>query len=419
MLGWRIPHRVVLGTLGLLLKPFRSTGEPYADSPKAPKDKPTSPSSSRRSSRMRRGQGKKKKEVEEAATAVVESGNKLLEITEQKVEAEPNQDKDKDKDKDKEAAAPQEYAAALVGGGRGGIGARGDAESTSPPISTGGGALPAKGPLVRFHNVTAIPSRGSTLTKSYRALAELPYGDGQSGPKDDLYLLFPAKPSSSQSWAADYREAGSDAQQQQNQQQQAEEPSARKKARRQLQPVVIKRNIRRQLRLAEEDVAEARKVLRKLTFESDIDLDTSGVLAEVAAAVARAGDLREEAGSIERVRSNLARAGMLGSAVGVPEVLTCPELGSLARGGVLVTTALRGVDVSDAYVMQHAAPRGESERDRFVEGVFAAFGQMCLGDGCFPSNPMPDNLLYMYSGQVREREERGREARIALVLGTR
>ncbi|CAN0006548.1 unnamed protein product [Scytosiphon promiscuus] len=349
LLGWRIPHRVVLGTIGLVLKPFRSNGG-------------SSPSP------------------------------KLLEITEGKAEAK----------KDDDVAAPREYAAALVGGGKGT--ARGDAGST-PPSPSGGGALPAKGPLVRFHNVTAIASPGSTLTKSYRALAELPYGDGKSGPKDDLYLLFPAKPSSTQGWeeaaaaVEDFsREADSGAQQKDDPATPA--AAARKKARRQLQPVVIKRNIRRQLRLAEEDVAEARKVLRRLTFESDIDLDTSGVLAEVSAAVARAGDLREEAESIERVRSNLARAGMLGSAVGVPEVLTCPELGPLARGGILVTTALRGVDVSDAYVMQHAAPKGESERDRFVEGVFAAFGQMCLADGCFPSNPMPDNLLYMSGEKV-------------------
>ncbi|CAM9886623.1 unnamed protein product, partial [Hapterophycus canaliculatus] len=390
LLAWRMPHRVVLGTVGLLLKPFRSTGEPPA-SLTAPKDEATS----RRSRRMRRGQGKKKVE---AAAAVVESGNKLLEITEGKAEADKVDD---DKVAAAAEAAAKEYATTLVGGGDGGGGgsARGEAGSVPPP--SGGGMLPAKGPLVRFHNVTAIASPGSTLTKSYRALAELPYGDGQSGPKEDLYLLFPAKPSSAQAAAAaaadrDYREAEPGAQQKER------SPSVanRKNARRQLQPVVIKRNVRRQLRLAEEDVAEARKVLRRLTFESDIDLDTSGVLAEVAAAVARTGDLREEADSIEKVRSNLARAGLLGSAVGVPEVLSCPELGPLARAGILVTTALRGVDVSDAYVMRHAAPRGETERHRFVEGVFAAFGQMCLGDGCFPSNPMPDNLLYMYSGQV-------------------
>ncbi|CAN0388117.1 unnamed protein product, partial [Ectocarpus fasciculatus] len=167
-----------------------------------------------------------------------------------------------------------------------------------------------------------------------------------------------------------------------------------------LQPVVIKRNVRRQLMLAEDDLAAARKVLRRLTFRAEIDLDMSGVLAAVAAAVSRARDLRTEARSIEKVRSNLFKAGMLGSVVGVPEVLSCPELGALARKGILVTTALRGVDVSDSYVMQHAAPGGEKERSRFLDGVFKAFGQMCLADGCFPSNPLPENLLYMYSGQV-------------------
>lgn len=254
----------------------------------------------------------------------------------------------------------------------------------------------AKAPLVRFHNVTTVASRGSTLTKSYRALAELPYGDGTP---DGGSSFFSSRPRSIPAWAAadpEDEEVGTPLplplpplpppplvlQ-----------PSS-------LQPVVIKRTIPRQLRLAKDDIASARKVLRRLTFNAEIDLDFSGVLSEVAAAVARAGDLRSEAERIEKVRSNLARAGMLGSAVGVPEVVSCPELGPLARKGLLVTTALRGVDVSDTYVMQHAAPGGEKERGRFVDVVFKAFAQMCLADGCFPSNPMPENLLYMYSGQV-------------------
>ena len=252
----------------------------------------------------------------------------------------------------------------------------------------------AKGPLVRFHNVTTVASRGSTLTKSYRALAELPYGDGTPNGGSSF---FSSRPRSVPAWAAadpEDEEVGTPLplpplpppplvlQ-----------PSS-------LQPVVIKRTIPRQLRLAKDDIASARKVLRRLTFNAEIDLDFSGVLSEVAASVARAGDLRSEAERIEKVRSNLARAGMLGSAVGVPEVVSCPELGPLARKGLLVTTALRGVDVSDTYVMQHAAPGGEKERSRFVDVVFKAFAQMCLADGCFPSNPMPENLLYMYSGQV-------------------
>lgn len=251
----------------------------------------------------------------------------------------------------------------------------------------------AKGPLVRFHNVTTVASRGSTLTKSYRALAELPYGDGTP---DGGSSFFSSNLRSVPAWAAadpEEEEVDSLPLPPPPPPPLVLQPSA-------LQPVVIKRTIPRQHRLAEADIASARKVLRRLTFNAEIDLDLSGVLSEIAAAVARAGDLRSEAERIEKVRSNLARAGMLGSMVGVPEVVSCPELGSLARKGILVTTALRGVDVSDTYVMQHAAPVGEKERSRFVDVVFKAFAQMCLADGCFPSNPMPENLLYMYSGQV-------------------
>lgn len=277
-----------------------------------------------------------------------------------------------------------------------------DAQGESPQQETHGswnaeveaavGAVPTEGPLVRFHNVTAIPSRGSTLTKSYRALAELPYGDGRSSADDA------ARTKSAPAWAAPDPDIKS-----------LPEASGVSvatpvSATRQpivLEPVVIKRNLGRQLVLADDDVTAARKVLRRMAFQAEIDLDLSGVLSEVAAAVARAKDLRHEAESIDRVRQNLKRAGMLGSAVGVPEVLSCPELGPLARRGIVVTTALRGVDVSDVYLMEHAAARGGKERDRFVDGVFAIFGQMCLVDGFFPSNPMPENLLYMYSGQVR------------------
>lgn len=299
----------------------------------------------------------------------------------------------------------EEYAAVLYGGS-------GEEESVPQP-ARGGGAAPSPssspsarkketpkparahakggGPLVRFHNVTTVASRGSTLTKSYRALAELPYGDGSP---DGGGSSFFSKLRSVPAWAAaDPGDEDGDSPLPPPPPL-ALQPSA-------LQPVVIKRTIPRQLRLAKDDVASARKVLRRLTFDSEIDLDLAGVLSEVATAVARAGDLRSEAERIEKVRSNLARAGMLGSAVGVPEVVSCPELGPLARKGALVTTALRGVDVSDTYVMQHAAPGGEKERGRFVDVVFKAFAQMCLADGCFPSNPMPENLLYMYSGQVR------------------
>lgn len=253
-------------------------------------------------------------------------------------------------------------------------------------------AVPAQGPLIRFHNVTAIASRGSTLSKSYRALAELPYGDGRGSPDGDNA----SKRRSLPAWAFrdpdDERDLTPGVAQ-------SPPPSVRPPPL-PLQPVVIKRNLPRQLLLAEDDIAAAREVMRRMIFNARVDLDMSGVMAEVADAVARAGDLRCEAESIEKVRSNLARAGLLGSTVGVPEVVSCPELGSLARRGILVTTALRGVDVSDVYVMEHAAASGDKERHRFVDRVFATFGQMCLADGCFPSNPMPDNLLYMYSGQV-------------------
>lgn len=255
------------------------------------------------------------------------------------------------------------------------------------------------GPLVRFHNVTAVASRGSTLAKSYRALAELPYGDGSpSGGGGSSF--FSSKARSAPAWAAaDPEDEEVDSTPHAAAAAAAAPPLVLQPSPA-FQPVVIKRTIPRQLSLAEDDIASARKVLRRLTFNAEIDLDLAGVLSEVAAAVARAGDLRSEAERIEKVRSNLARAGMLGSAVGVPEVVSCPELGPLARKGILVTTALRGVDVSDTYVMQHAAPGGERERGRFVDVVFKAFAQMCLADGCFPSNPMPENLLYMYSGQV-------------------
>lgn len=262
-----------------------------------------------------------------------------------------------------------------------------------------------KGPsLVRFHNVTTVASRGSTLTKSYRALVELPYGDGHSAPKNDH---FSSLPKSVPAWAAPDQgdEVAGVGSRSLPTTTTATAPPTPPLAGQppKFQPVVIKRTIRRQILLAEDDISLARKVLRRLVYRAELDLDLSGVLAEVAATVARTADLRSEAASIEKLRSNLARAGMLGSAVGVPEVVSCPELGPLAREGILVTTALRGVDVSDKYVMQHAAASGEKERRRFVDVVFKAFAQMCLEDGCFPSNPMPENLLYMYSGQVRVR----------------
>lgn len=353
LLGWRIPHRAVrkAGKLGGKLLNASASRNPTAKKRKKP-----------RQSRRAREREAKEIAAEEA---------RLLEI----LEGNPEQEEGVVVEVLDEATAPD------------GVEEDG-AQDGPPPQEAPPGAVPAEGPLIRFHNVTAIVSRGSTLTKSYHALAELPYGDGR-GDADDTASNQKRLPA----WAApdpgDEPEVNSAPE---------EPPPARVPPA--LQPVVVKRTVPRQVLLAEDDVAAARKVLRRMTFKAGVDLDLSGVVAGVAAAVARAGDLRSEAESIESVRSNLAHAGMLGSAVGVPEVVSCAELGPLARPGILVTTALRGVDVSDTYVMEHAAPRGGKERDRFVDGVFAAFGQMCLADGCFPSNPTPENLLYMYSGQV-------------------
>ncbi|CAM9721934.1 unnamed protein product [Sphacelaria rigidula] len=267
-----------------------------------------------------------------------------------------------------------------------------------------------EGPLIRLHNVTAVASTGSVLTRFYHALAELPFGDADEfAAWSSSYLTGNSGGSSTSAaprsadlpgwtrWAKLNPENVGNADGTDKAQSIADAHSPPKPT---LQPVVIKINVPRQLDLAADDVAAARRMLRRMAYRSKLDLDLSGVVAEVAAAVDKAGDLRIEADNIEKIRYNLARAGMLGSLVVVPQVVSCPELGKLARRGLLVTTALRGVDVSDARVMDHAAARGEKERSRFVDRLFTVFGQMCLADGCFPSNPMPDNLLYMYGGQV-------------------
>lgn len=346
LLGWRIPHRVVLGGLGVLFRAFR------------------------------RGGGGEKVAVGE--------GIRMLGV----VEGEEGQ----------EHGAVVEVLNATVAVYE---------ENASSPNGAQGELLSTvrtEGPAVRFHNVTAVLSLGSTLTKSYRALAELPrVFDGSDNPANAFSDSTSPLPSVVAPDPASENEAKEMEGGVTTPPPPAFLPPVSPPIRQQsplLEPVVIKTNLPRQLLLAEDDIAAARKVLRRMTYKSEIDLDMSGVVTAVAAAVERARDMRSEAASIEKVRLNLDRAGMLGSAVGVPEVVSCLGLGPLARRGILVTTALRGVDVSDAYVMEHAAARGNKERNRFVDGIFAAFGQMCLVDGCFPSNPMPENLLYMYGGQV-------------------
>ncbi|CAN0041482.1 unnamed protein product, partial [Ectocarpus sp. 4 AP-2014] len=401
-LCWRIPHRVVLGTSRFVFRSPAARRENKRISGRAPR---------------------------------VRGGGRVDYVDE---DDDDDDDDDEDDDDDNDFAVEQlvgaegheqgdggggvvveevgeEYSTVLYGDA-GALAAGSDREVVEDGTRGRGGrkealmpeGIPAEGPLVRFHNVTTIASRGSTLTRSYRALAELPYGDGQVDPEGDSFSLWYAKLQKGVPAGGGRGSAGDGGDRDEDEEvlarmESTPTPSAVAAAARKaatLQPVVIKRNVRRQLMLAEDDLAAARKVLRRLTFRAEIDLDMSGMLAAVAAAVSRAADLRTEARSIEKVRSNLFKAGMLGSVVGVPEVLSCPELGALARKGILVTTALRGVDVSDSYVMQHAAPGGEKERGRFLDGVFRAFGQMCLADGCFPSNPLPENLLYMYSGQV-------------------
>lgn len=382
ILGWRIPHKIVFGTVrmvgGLLSDPA---------------------SRAKRSTRKRRGGRKGRDRTRSHNSRLVQlegsDGGQEGEATVELLK----EVEDKNEDEEEEPT---------------------ESQSPRAPILLGHTLnFPVEGPLIRLHNVTAIASVGSTLTKSYRALAELPFGDADEFAAWSS-LCSPSTSSSSNGvavateiskeaklpgWtAADPEDIEVDNETDKQHSAVVGPPSMPPPPPpppASLQPVIIKRNVPRQLKLSADDIAAAQKALRRMTYRSELDLDLSGVMAEVAAAVAKAGDLRVEASSIEMVRANLARAGMLGSAVVVPQVMSCPELGRLARRGLLVTTALRGVDVSDARVMDHAAARGEKERGRFVDGLFAVFGQMCLADGCFPSNPMPDNLLYMYSGQVR------------------
>lgn len=248
---------------------------------------------------------------------------------------------------------------------------------------------PPPGPLLLLHDVTPVPSLGSTLTKSYRAFAELPCGDGDGGGRNPAERTPPPGFPTAEADPAGGVGGGS-----------GPSPAGTPPRPRQLEAVVIKRAAPVQHSLAADDVAAARRSLRRMTFRAGLDLDLSGVLAEAATALARSRDMRIEAKNVGRLRENLGRAGMLGAAVGLPEVISCPELGPLARRELLVTKVPKGVFVSDAYVMEHAAPRGGKERVRFLEGLFAAFGHMCLVDGCFPSDPRPDNILYMCNGEV-------------------
>lgn len=327
LLGWRIPHRVVLKTArlggGLLSAPIRAG---------------------------KKGMSRRK--------ARKEKSGKLIEL-----QLEPLGGGDGDGEDDMAVGVLKADEEMEEESGAAGTSVPRGESSDAPTGSRFHTKIPEEGPLIKFHNVTVVVSLGSTLTKSYRALAELPYGDAEECVAWSLIGRPDTTP---------------------------------------LRPVIIKRNVPRQLKLAADDIAAARRTLRSMTFRATLDLDLSGVMTEVAAAVARTGDLRVEAHNIKRVRFNLARADMLSSVVSVPDVLSCPEVGQLARRDLLVTTALRGVDVSNSYLMEHAAASGGKERSRFVDGLFAAFGQMCLADGCFPSNPMPDNLLYMYNGQVRQ-----------------
>lgn len=362
LLGWRIPHRLVLRMVRVLKAPTH--------------DDSINKKPSLRGPRRSRNEEPKSEElvhvvVEVLGEDVEHEGGAIVELM----------------DKTTDATESEEVVAPI------------DLQDDVPVTSNGVGSttVPTESPLILFRNVTAIASRGSTLTKSYRALAEFPFGDGDEGSTPDEDVKPKRAPASYALEPEDELAGDTDKASTILATMPARQPPA-------LQPVVIKRNLPRQLMLAADDIATARKSLRRITFKAKIDLHLSGVVSEVEAAVARAGDLRCEAESIEKVRRNLKRAGMLGSTVGVPEVVSCPELGPLARPGILVTTALRGVEISDAYVMGHAAEPGEKERIRFVDNVFAAFGQMCLADGCFLSNPMPDNLLYMYSGQVRKIE---------------
>ncbi|CAN0386229.1 unnamed protein product, partial [Ectocarpus fasciculatus] len=187
LLGWRIPHRVVLGTLRFVFRSPAARRENKRISGRAPR---------------------------------VRGGGRVDYVDEEDDDDEDDDDEDDDDDFEVEQLVGaeaheqghggggvvveevgEEYSTVLYGDA-GALAAGSDREAVEDGRGRGAGrkeaalmpeGIPAEGPLVRFHNVTTIASRGSTLTRSYRALAELPYGDGQVDPEGDSFSLWYAK----------------------------------------------------------------------------------------------------------------------------------------------------------------------------------------------------------------------------------
>jgi hypothetical protein len=167
-----------------------------------------------------------------------------------------------------------------------------------------------------------------------------------------------------------------------------------------LRAVVIKRPDPLQLELAADDVTRFRRAVRRLRARGCLDVDDEGLADDLEAVVSAACDMRVEASNIAEARSNLEAAGLLRVAVEVPEVVTLPEHGRLASETVLITTALRGVPLADTYTMEHAVAHEEGQRMAWIGKLLLTCGHMLLVDGLFPSNPLPEHLLYTYEGRV-------------------
>ncbi|CAM9430289.1 unnamed protein product, partial [Choristocarpus tenellus] len=245
-----------------------------------------------------------------------------------------------------------------------------------PALEVGKGLeLPPYTPLLRFHNVTPVVVPGSGICRSYAALAEF---SGISDSKvrersgesvDDVLHRSSSSDVSSEAGPGPW-------------------------------VVNVKCVDRKQRFLALDDVAVAGRIARRWRFCQGVVADFSGVEAELMRSIRAKGDLLIEAEGIRRLRNNLARSGMLGVDIDIPEVVSCPGLGPLAARGMLVTAPPRGVVVADHDIMEHTVAHTRKERVQFVKRIFVSFGHLVLRDGCFPPNPSPGNMLYMYDGQV-------------------
>lgn len=156
------------------------------------------------------------------------------------------------------------------------------------------------------------------------------------------------------------------------------------------QLVAVKAQYKDQERLCKLDLANLSRLALFLQ-RNDLKFDLVSVVEEFQYQIPLEFDFEREAQMMQRISTNLSRAGIVPNRVVIPQVVQ-----NLVSRKVIVMNFVEGVKI-DRLVTENF---WNIDRNAILENIAMAYGHMLLVDGLFHADPHPGNLIFLEDGRI-------------------